>query len=261
MPPPPSPSRSAAREGRPELTRLPSLRSALLLLGLALCAPAAAQECPRPAGAGDHGIASQSDQQRLDALAALAGREAAHFGTWKLLSGAAFGLLVVGQLGLAPLMPAETRSDYYFGAAYSALGMASTLVGAPAVFERGPPFAREAAAATAENRCELIAEGERLLERSAAEEALPRQWYMHVVNVAVNLSLGAILGFGYQHWATAALNTGVGIALSEAILFTRPNALGAAWRDYLTGEQRVSLQVLAGPAAGGGVTVGVGGRF
>jgi hypothetical protein len=240
--------------------RAPARRVAILL-ALVLAVPAAAQECPRPPSASARGLAGRTDQERLLGLAALASREDENFGTWRLLSGAGFALLVIGQLGLAHLVPAETRPDYFLGAAYSALGTASTLVGAPAVFERGEAFAREAAAATPATRCALIAEGERLLEQSAAQEAQATKWYMHLLNVAVNLSLGAILGFGYGHWTNAALDTGVGIALSEAVLLTRPHALDRAWRSYLGVEEGVVVRLSAIPTLGGPVALGVSTTF
>jgi hypothetical protein len=239
----------------------PPARPVRLLLALLLAAPAAAQECPRPAAAGLHGLAARTDQERLQGLADLASQEDANLGTWRLLSGAGFALLVLGQLALAPLLPAEARPDYYLGAAYSALGTASTLVGAPAVFERGAAFAREAAAATPATRCALVAEGERLLERSAAQQSQATRWYLHLVNVAVNLSLGAILGFGYGHWTTAALDTGVGIALSETVLLTRPHALDQAWRSYLGAEEGVALRLTLAPTVGGAMALGVGFTF
>ena len=242
------------------MTRAPA-RSAALLLALILTAPAAAQECPRPPSARAHGLAGRTDQERLQGLAALASREDGNFGTWRLLSAAAFGLLVIGQLAVAPLVSAGARPDYFLGAAYSALGTASTLVGAPAVFERGAAFAREAAAATPDTRCALVAEGERLLERSAAQEAQATRWYLHLLNVAVNVSLGAILGFGYHHWSIAALDTGVGIALSEAALLTRPHALDKAWRSYLGAEEGVTVEVSVVPTLGGAVAFGFGVTF
>jgi hypothetical protein len=234
-------------------------RHLALLLALLLGAAASAQECPRPPSASAQGLAGRSDQERLQGLATLLSREDGNFGTWRLLSGATFALLVIGQLALAPLIPAEARPDYFLGAAYSALGTASTLLGAPEVFERGAVFARETS--TPATRCALIAEGERLLERSATQASEASRWYLHVLNVAVNLSLGAILGFGYHHWTTAALDTGVGIALSEAVLLLRPHGLEEAWRSYLGLEAGVTVQVRVTPTLGGPLALGVGGTF
>ena len=232
---------------------------AAFCLFLALGEQALADGCPR-AGAG--GVAGQSDQQRLAFLSQHASAEASAIGTWKLATGAAFALLVAGQLAIAPLFEPQERPDYYWGAGYSALGLASTLVPPPAVFERGAAFAREAAAATDDTRCQLIAEGERLLEQSAAAEALTTQWFIHVINVAVNVSLGAILGFGYQHWRNAAINTGMGIAISETVLFTKPRGLVKAWREYSQGgDEPFTLGLRLGRTAEGGVSAGLGGTF
>ena len=218
-------------------------------------------DCPRPASASALGVASAGDEKRLMSLSKLAGTEASHIGLWKLLSGSTFALLVVGQLAIAPLFDEKVRTDYFWGAGYSALGMASTLVGAPAVFENGPAFVTRAGAATDENRCAIIAEGEALLAKSAADEVLPTRWYLHALNVAVNVSLGAILGFGYQHWVNAIINTLVGIALSETVLFTKPHALIAAWNEYLHGSQPITLGLRVGASLNGGATLGLGGTF
>lgn len=209
----------------------------------------------------------QSDEQRLAFLSGVARKEARHIGLWKLLSGATFALLSIGQLALTPALSEAEKPDYYWGAAYSALGLASTLLPPPAVYERGAAFAAEAEVATDETRCQLIAEGERLLSQGATDETLQTKWYTHAINVAVNVSLGAILGFGYGHWRSAIINTLVGTAISETILFTKPHGLISAWRTYTEGQSPLSmfetLQFRVSPRfdGGGGVTLGLGGRF
>lgn len=238
-----------------------SLRPLSLVLILVAGAQASAHECPLPSGATAAGIAHRDSSQRLAFLSAVAAKEASHIGTWKLLAGGTFSVLVAGQLVIAPLVPPETRPDYYWGAAYSLLGAVSTLLPPPAVFDRGAAYSNEAAAATPEQRCGLIAEGERLLRAGAADESLTGRWFVHAANVAVNISLGLILGLGYGHWTTGTINTLVGITLSEAILFTKPSALVAAWRDYTEGGARgISWQPQLAPIAGGGL-VGISGRF
>ncbi len=224
--------------------------------------PVFAARCPVP-----NSSMGQSDEQRLAFLSAVARREASHIGLWKLLSGATFALLSIGQLVLAPVVAEAEKTDYYWGAGYSALGLTSTLLPAPAVYERGAAFADEAARATDENRCQLIAEGERLLSQGADGETLQTKWYTHAINVAVNVSLGAILGLGYQHWRNAIINTLAGIAISETILFTKPHGLISAWRTYTQGERPVTmletLQFRISPSLDGrgGLTLGFGGRF
>ncbi len=241
------------------MSSLSFTQHALLGVFLVLAQPALAQNCPRLAS---QGVSAQSDEQRLAFLAARASHEAKAIGTWKLVSGATFALLVVGQLAIAPLFEPDVRPDYYLGAGYSALGLASTLLPAPAVFEGGAAFADAASSATDENRCALIAEGERLLEQSAAAEALTTRWYLHVVNVAVNLSLGAILGFGYQHWSNAVINTVAGIAISETVLLTKPRGLVKAWQHYKEGAaEPISFQMRITPMREGGLSIGFGARF
>jgi hypothetical protein len=231
-------------------------------LCLLVALPASAQRCARPPEFAGAGIAAGSDHARLEFLARVASAEATNLGTWKLVWGAAFGALVLGQLAFRPLFPAETGTDYYWGAAYSALGFTSTLLPPPEVFTRGAPFAAAAASASDENRCALIAEGERLFREGADTEAFGAHWYIHALNVAVNVSLGLIIGLGYHRWGTAALDMGLGIALSETMLFTKPTGLVSAWREYTSGTPLVSrIQLRLSPTAEGGLLLGVGGSF
>jgi hypothetical protein len=232
----------------------------LLAVTLVLCTLAHA-DCPRPAGALAQGRASATDEQRLTFLSGLATSESNHIGVWKMLSGSAFAVLVVGQLAIAPFFDEKVRPDYAWGAAYSALGVASTLIATPQVFEQGPAFAARAAAATVEARCAVIAEGELLLAQSAADEVRTRQWFIHALNIAVNFSLGAILGFGYHHWQNATINTLAGIAISETVLSMKPHALISGWREYLGGQAPMTFQFRVSPLFSGGATVGVGGTF
>jgi hypothetical protein len=237
------------------------LRPCVLAL-LVLALPAFAQRCAPPPELDGAGVASRTDQLRLDFLARIAGAEASKLGTWKLVWGAAFGALVVGQLAGRPIFPAETGTDYYWGAAYSAVGFASTLLAPPEVFVRGPAFAAAAANATDEDRCALITEGEQLFREGAATEAFGAHWYIHALNVAVNVSLGLIIGLGYHRWGTAALDLGVGLALSETMLFTKPTGLVSGWEEYTRGPGFISrLQLRFSPTVEGGLLVGVGGSF
>jgi hypothetical protein len=224
--------------------------------------PALGQGCARPPELDGPGVGAGSDQSRLDFLARTASLEASRLGTWKLVWGATFGVLVVGQLAGRPLFPAEAAADSYWGAAYSALGFVSTLLPPPEVFVRGTAFAIAAASATEENRCALIAEGERLLREGAGPEAFGTKWFLHALNVAVNVSLGLIIGLGYHRWGTAALDVGVGLALSETMLFTKPTGLVSGWREYTSGPSLASrLQLRLSPTAEGGLVIGLGGAF
>jgi hypothetical protein len=47
---------------------------------------------------------------------------------------------------------------------------------------------------------------------------------VHLGNVLFNVGLGLFLGLGYHHWEAGAINAGVGIAVGEALILTRPTA-------------------------------------
>jgi len=232
---------------------MPSLA---LVVALLVAQSADAQQCPLPQGVAPSGIATRTDQQRLEYLKALVTQQGGSIGTWKLVWGGTFILLAVGQIAAAPLFPEADRPDYYWGAAFSALGVTATLFLGPEVFERGHEFLSRAKLATDENRCAVIAEGERLVSSGANDQKFSTSWLMHAANLAVNAGFAAILGFGYKHWTSAAINGIVGTVLSETMVLTTPTRLVSGWREYLEGAPKVTLQPHLTPLYGGGASVG-----
>jgi len=204
------------------------MRPLWLGLGMVLCsAPGFAQTCPPTAGA-------RSDQARLQFLSAelLAESHRAH--NWTLGWGATYGLLTLAQVAVVPLIIPPDQVEWWVAAATTAVGVAFTLVDPLEVREAGPGYAMRAA--DPGDVCALIAEGEALLERSAAHERAGTRWYIHAANVAFNLGVGLILGLGYGHWVAGAVNFALGVALGEATLFTAPTRLISAWGEYQRGE-------------------------
>jgi hypothetical protein len=78
--------------------------------------------------------------------------------------------------------------------------------------------------ASAAERCAVVAEAEKMLAASVADEAFNRGFLAHAGNVLVNGGGLLIIGIGYDRWLTGALGTAVGIAVGELQIFTRPTA-------------------------------------
>lgn len=214
---------------------------------------AAHAECPRPEGLHSGAVAGMDDASRLEFLVKkLKGdSEAAQRRTFAF--GGGLSAAVIGQLALAPVLPERERPAMYWGAASSMVGVASVLFNPLEVLYGGEAFARRAAAATPEQTCELIAEGERMLFDGAKQELAARAWYMHVLNVAFNVGVGLALGFVHDLWTNAAINGAVGIAIGELMLFTIPIGLVSGVDEYRGKASPVSFMV--SPTAGPGLGV------
>ena len=225
-------------------------------------APARVQ-CERPRGSSPNGMAAQSDEARLAFLSKLLREESVRARTYTLFWGATYGVLGVAQLVVMPLFPAEkevptrvdtnTQADFYWGALSTAFGLGFTVLGSLDVLEAGPLYAKKASAATADDTCALIAEGEKLLESGAEAEASTFAWYLHVGNVLLNAGIGAILGFGYGHWTSAVINTLVGVAVGETNILSSPAHLIPGWKRYRLGESPSPVTFRVIPNAGPGL--------
>lgn len=227
----------------------------VLVLALATSVAAQAQTCERPAGASAQGVAGLSDEARLAFLSRLLSEESVRAHNWVLAWGAIYGGLGIGQLALMPLFTREEQPDWYWGAAGTGVGLAFTLLGRPEVLEAGPHYAKKASTVSAEDRCALIAEGERLLGTGAEAEEAGFVWYLHVGNVLFNVGLGLVLGLGYNHWQAAIMNFAIGTAIGEMNILSAPAQLISGWKRYQKGgpKDAVSLHVI--PTAGPGVGV------
>lgn len=226
--------------------------AAALILSCSLVVQA---ECARPKNASPRGVAGQSDEARLAFLSKLLEEESGRARNWTLAWGATYGAGAVVQLALMPLLPREEQPDMYWGAASTGVGLAFTLLGKPEVLEVGPLFARRASAATAEETCAIIAEGERMLEVGAENEESSFAWYLHVGNVLFNVGIGLVLGLGYGHWEGGIINAIVGSAIGEANILTSPSHLIPGWKRYRQGEAPSAVSFFVVPTAGPGLGV------
>ncbi len=226
-----------------------------ILIALLCCCSTVvwAAPCAFPKEATGDGLAALSDAQRLAFLSSHLSKEGERARTWTLAWGGAFGVLTIGQIAAAPLFAAEDKPDMYWGALSSAVGVAFTVLVPLNVLTEGSVFMQKARAATADDTCALIAEGERMLEIGAAQEALSQRWFAHVGNVLLNVGFGLILGLGYGHWSSGLLNMGVGIAVGEATIFTAPTELISGWKRYRKGDLSTGISIQVVPTAGPGL--------
>lgn len=205
---------------------------------LTLTLAALVQVCPVREGGTE-----RSDAARLKFLQSELGAEAKRLHTWRFAWGATYGVLTLGQLVPVPLILEADKLEWYWGAGTTAVGLAWILIDPPELLEAGPRFATKAA--EGDGVCALIAEGEALLEQSAAYERSCQRWYNHALNVAFNVGIGLVLGAGYGHWVAGAVNFGLGVVLGELTIFTTPKRLVSAWAEY----QRGALGEASSPVA------------
>lgn len=222
------------------------VRLPVLALVVCLSTSALAIECAAPEGTTAHGLAAQSPEERIAFLSTLLGQQAVAIQRWKLLWGAGYGLVTIGQLALMPLLPTH-REDWVIGAVSSAVGFAVVVVDPMEVIEGGPLFVERARVVTPEQTCQLLIDGERMLSAGARKQAFSTSWISHVANVLFNVGVGLVLGLGYGRWQTAGINGAVGIAIGEATTLTTPTGLVDGWERYRFGaknEAKVTVRLV-----------------
>ncbi len=230
-------------------------RRALALAVLCGALHASAVECAPPEGATAGSVAVKSPQERLDFLTRLFSAESDAAKLYTGVFGGGFAALTALSLGVAHLMPESDRPDMYWSAVNSAIGTAFILLGPPEVMYGGPQFVQRVALAPADDTCALLAEGERLLREGAEGETFSRSWLMHVGNAALGVGMLLLLGLGYGHWESGAINGAVGIAIGELSLLTSPHQLISGWDRYVKGPAPSAVTVHLVPTAGPGVGV------
>ncbi|MEQ8454497.1 MAG: hypothetical protein RLO52_14305 [Sandaracinaceae bacterium] len=210
------------------------------ILGVAVCllaapTPVSAQpRCPTIEG-GDEALAERPVEERAAFVLAASRQAFAESETWTTIYAVGYLGLAAGQLALGVALNDEDRLiDYQIGAASSMIGVASLFI-LPAAILREQPAVETLAPAAAAGDCEALAEAERVLLRGAASEDFGTSWLMHVGGVLFNLAVGLYMGLFYGHWESGAISAGVGIAIGELQILTRPTPLGDALARYRAG--------------------------
>ncbi len=100
---------------------------------------------------------------------------------------------------------------------------------------------------TGDVRCTVLAESERLLLHAADSQESARNALAHIGNVAVNVGLGLVLGYGLDRPQGAAVNTSVGIVLGELMIATRPRQALRSLERYRIGNLQPESETLTMP--------------
>lgn len=234
----------------------------ILLVAVALTLPltALATRCPAPAGA-QEGLSETEAEVRLKFIRDHLSRERSRLSVWTGAWGGTYGVLAMGQMVAASVVKESDRVDYFVGAGATLVGLASVVVTPPKALADQPALESRLAATT--DVCAALADAEKTLAADADGLAFGTSWVMHTASIVYNLAVGALLGFGFHHWQSGAINAVVGAALGEAMIFSQPTGLIDAWSQYKKGQlqspQASSWHLNIG-ASGGPAGVGISAR-
>lgn len=199
---------------------------------LAVSTSAFAATCPVPNGASS-ALESFDAEVRLRFLKQRLDSQVTRGKLWMGLWGGAYGLLTVGQMGVTGYVGEEQKKDLYVGSAAALVGTLTVLLASPKVIAGTEALEKELA--TAKDVCEQVALAERTVHTLAEDQRVAKKPVAHIGNVIFNIGLGLIVGLGFGHWTAAIINTLVGIAVGEALIFSRPSGLTETERRYREG--------------------------
>jgi hypothetical protein len=83
--------------------------------------------------------------------------------------------------------------------------------------------------------CAVVAYSERYLAHAAEDEASRKRLVGHALPIGGAIAGGLVLGLGYGHWTSGALNAGIGIVVTELKMLTQPTGAVRALDRYRTG--------------------------
>ena len=219
------------------------MRVTLLLFILVSGLAHAGQVCAGPS----------ENHQRLVFIQTHLHEDARRAKVWTGAWGAGYGALTLGQLAATPGFSAGDQVDLFVGAVSSAGALAALLVVPLDVMADSLTLDTLALAHPETVDCEVLAEAERLLVRSAESEALGRGWLMHGANVLYNVLTGLVLGLVFDRWTSGAVTAVAGILIGEAMILTQLSGAEDTLRRYRAGE--LSTLERPRPAWGPQVTV------
>lgn len=90
--------------------------------------------------------------------------------------------------------------------------------------------------AAADQRCAVLAKAEKLLAHVAENETGARSSRSHIISFFTTVGLGLILGYALQRGESAAINTSIGVVLSEVMIATRPTLAIRRLESYRSGN-------------------------
>lgn len=198
--------------------------AALAAAVAALPTPRATAGCPIPDAAAP-ALAAVDPGRRLTFIDARLTSAEHDARIWTYGWGIGFAAAGLGSLAAVPFVAPQNRVDYYTGAVSAGVGVATLIIVPPEVLDAAPALRAEIARSPpGAAPCALLGAAEDHLVRVARDEERQGAWYVHLGNVVFNVGVGLFLGLGYHHWAAGAINAGVGTAVGEALILTRPTA-------------------------------------
>jgi hypothetical protein len=208
--------------------------AALVVVSLSsLAAPSVrAETCAVMAGAPPE-LGAIAATERLAFLRKVLARDSRNMLYWSAVFGTAY-------LGSTAYTLAEgllhhdrgDRIDDYVGAASSFIGVGLIVFTPKKVLLDHPRFEREIAKGG--DTCRLVAEGERLLLRDAADESFGTGRLTQAGNFAFNMGLGLLL-VAFGRYQQAAIQTFSGIGVGELMILSQPIGAVKALGSYRNG--------------------------
>ena len=208
-----------------------------LAVGLSITAatPAAsAAPCPVESAVGSTtpALATTDPEQRAAFLRRRIDTAARRSRIWAASWGAGLGVLTVGQLALAPAVPAQDRIDFWVGAAASGIGALSRAVFLPAVLKERRRLAR---ARSGTDACTELAALEHAMVASARGERQGRALWMHGLSLAYNAGVGLVLGLAFHRPVAGNRLAAIGAVIGEMMIVTQPIVMLRTLHDYRAG--------------------------
>lgn len=192
--------------------------------------------CPAPEDA--PAVASIDPEVRLEYLTRAFDREVRDIDTWSWTWGGIYTAATIAQ-GTALVLTTNhaTKIDLAVGTIAAGFGALSlTLLPLKLTLPMRSASGAAKHPPPGEDPCLALAGAEQTLESVAKDQALATGIVAHLGNVAVNLGIALILGFGYGHWVSAAVSAGIGVAVGETNAFTQPHHLAEVLEGYRAGR-------------------------
>ena len=234
-------------------SRRPVIVAWLCLAIAGTAAPTArvrAASCPAPAQA-DAGLAAIEGRKRLLWIDRHLTREASRARIWGYGWPIGIGGAGLASLAVVPFVAPGDRVDWYTSAVSAAVGVLPFVLAPLEVMADAPKVHGALTLRPLDDArvCAVLAEAERSLVASAADERLQTRWFAHAGNLAFNTAVLLFLGLGYHHWTSGLINGLSGVVVGEALILTQPTGLIDAASAYARGDlsgQEASAQ--AGPS-------------
>jgi len=138
--------------------------------------------------------------------------------TWRYAWVGINGGLMAGAFAMVPLVERENRPDWIISGIGSGVTLLTTWLW-PLNVEGAD---EELSGSLAAERSRRLPQ---LLRDSAEDEHARVTWPWHAANVGLSVGTGAIIAFGYKHYASGAITAVAGTALGEMQILTQPTGL------------------------------------